>query len=67
MGDNREAHAAFGCPYCCSYLVDRICIATAHADSCRCRACGASWDEDVRTGEVLGRSDMQSVLVRHPS
>jgi len=65
MGD--IARAAFGCPYCCSYEVDRINVASAHADSCRCRACGASWDEDVRTGDVLGRSERHSVFVRPPA
>lgn len=59
-----ERAGHLGCPYCCSYEVDRLFVATVHIDTCRCRACGAQWDEDVESGEFRGRSHEQSALVR---
>jgi hypothetical protein len=53
-----------GCPYCCTYEVDRLFVATVHLDACRCRACGASWDEEPESGTFRGRSTAQSALVR---
>jgi hypothetical protein len=58
---DRIAH--LGCPYCCSYEVDRLFLATIGMDACSCRACGAEWDEDCQTGECRGRSADHSALV----
>jgi hypothetical protein len=52
-----------GCPYCCSYEVDRLYLASVRLDSCRCRGCGAGWDEEVATGEFRGRADRSSALI----
>ena len=42
-------------------------LASANVDSCRCRACGARWDEELGSGEFRGRSERQSaVLPRSP-
>ena len=45
------------CPYCEAYGVDRLYLASLRADTCACAACGARWDEDPGTGEVLGHAD----------
>jgi hypothetical protein len=44
------------CPFCGSYHVDRLFLASGGLDACACRACGASWDEDRASGEFRGRS-----------
>jgi hypothetical protein len=54
-----------GCPYCCSYEVDRLYVGSARVDSCSCRACGADWDEVVGSGEIKGRSKRHSALLHH--
>jgi transcription elongation factor Elf1 len=51
------------CPFCSSYEVERLFVASARIDSCVCDACGARWDEDPVTGEYLGRADRSSVLM----
>jgi hypothetical protein len=56
-------HAHFGCPYCISYEVDRLYVASGALDACSCRACGAEWDEALGSGEVKGRSQRHSVLL----
>ena len=43
------------CPYCDSYEVDRLYLASLRIDSCVCTSCGARWDEDTTTGEFRGR------------
>ncbi len=43
------------CPYCDSYEVDRLYLASLRVDSCICASCGARWDEDTATGEFQGR------------
>lgn len=43
------------CPYCDSYEVDRLYLASLRIDSCVCTSCGARWDEDTSTGEFRGR------------
>jgi len=43
------------CPYCDSYEVDRLYLASLRVDSCVCTSCGARWDEDAATGEFRGR------------
>lgn len=60
--DSGLAHLA--CPFCASYDVDRLFLASARIDCCECTSCGARWDENSTTGEYLGRTDRSSVLVR---
>ena len=43
------------CPYCDSYEIDRLYLASMRVDSCVCTSCGARWDEDTSTGEFRGR------------
>lgn len=50
------------CPFCESYAVDRLYLASLALDSCACTSCGARWDEDVESGGYRGRSDRQSVI-----
>ena len=50
------------CPFCSSYEVDRLFLASNGLDSCVCLACGARWDEDARSGEFRGRASRSSVL-----
>jgi hypothetical protein len=52
-----------GCPYCCSFEVDRLYLASVRLDSCRCRGCGAGWDEELDTGQFRGRADRSSALI----
>lgn len=51
------------CPFCSSYDVDRMFLASTRTDCCQCTSCGARWDEDALTGEYVGRADRSSVLV----
>jgi hypothetical protein len=62
---NGTAHLA--CPFCASYDVDRLFLASTRIDCCECDSCGARWDENSTTGEYLGRTDRSSVLVRRSS
>ena len=56
----------FGCPFCASFDVDRMYVATLDADACECRTCGVRWDEARRTGLQLEHADRASVLApRH--
>jgi hypothetical protein len=50
------------CPFCESYEVDRLYLASLGLDSCACAACGARWDEDLESGDYRGRADPQSVI-----
>ena len=59
MGDENEH---FQCPYCRSFEVDRMYLASLRLDSCACLACGARWDEDAVSGEFRGRSTRSSVM-----
>ncbi|HEX4979267.1 MAG TPA: hypothetical protein VFV35_04305 [Acidimicrobiales bacterium] len=54
------------CPFCNSYDVRRLFLASASIDSCECQACGARWDEDAVSGEYKGRGTSASVLVKRP-
>jgi transcription elongation factor Elf1 len=56
-----ERHLA--CPFCGSYAVDRLYVASAHVDACRCWSCQASWDEDAASGSYRLREDRASVLI----
>lgn len=59
MGEDIEH---FRCPYCESFDVDRLFLASVGLDSCACLTCGARWDEDVASGEFRGRSSRSSVM-----
>ncbi len=50
------------CPFCESYDVDRLYLASLRLDSCACAACGARWDEDPATGEYRGRGGKESAV-----
>lgn len=54
------------CPYCGSYDVARLYIASIHMDSCECATCGVRWDEDTESGAYRGRADRSSVLMPRP-
>ena len=51
------------CPFCGSYDVDRLFLASARVDCCSCAHCGARYDEDPTTGAYRGRGDRASVLM----
>ena len=51
------------CPFCGSYEVERLFVASIHMDSCHCSVCGSAWDEDTG-GHYRARGDGGSVLVR---
>jgi Zn ribbon nucleic-acid-binding protein len=54
------------CPFCNSYDVSRMFLASLNLDSCECASCGARWDEECGSGEYRGRADRASVLMpRH--
>jgi transcription elongation factor Elf1 len=57
----------FNCPFCNSYDVNRLFIASADLDSCECLSCGARWDQERSSGKYLGRSDRSSVLAPRPA
>lgn len=44
------------CPFCETYEVERLYLASLRLDSCTCGSCGARWDEDTVTGDYRGRS-----------
>jgi hypothetical protein len=58
-----EPRPPAGCPYCCARVVERLYLPDVHVDICRCRACGAAWDEDVDTRAVTVRRARESVLL----
>ncbi|HEX7167211.1 MAG TPA: hypothetical protein VF230_09545 [Acidimicrobiales bacterium] len=51
------------CPFCNSYDVSRLYVASVKMDCCECLSCGARWDEDAKSGEYRGRGGRSSVLV----
>jgi transcription elongation factor Elf1 len=59
VGDEAEH---FQCPFCNSFEVDRLYLASLRLDSCACLSCGARWDEDAASGEYKGRAIRSSVL-----
>jgi len=59
LGEDAEH---FQCPYCESFEVDRLYLASLRLDSCACLTCGARWDEDATSGEFRGRSSSSSVM-----
>ena len=61
----RAAHLQ--CPFCTTYAVSRLYLASLHMDCCECAACGARWDEECGTGEYKGRASSSSILLHRPS
>ncbi|MDQ1437806.1 MAG: hypothetical protein QOK43_1435 [Acidimicrobiaceae bacterium] len=61
MPENR-AGEHFACPFCNSYDVSRLFVASVGIDSCECLSCGARWDQERASGKYCGRSDRGSVL-----
>lgn len=59
MGDD---NGRFQCPYCNSYDVARLYVATTGLDSCECSTCAARWDEDPASGRYRGRANSASVV-----
>jgi hypothetical protein len=49
------------CPFCETYEVERLYLASLHVDSCACASCGARWDEDTATGEYRGRGPKEGL------
>lgn len=64
MGGDAEH---FQCPYCESYEVDRLYLASLKLDSCVCMTCSARWDEDATSGEFRGRASRSSVMTPRDS
>lgn len=58
-----EGTGRFQCPFCNSYDVSRLFVASLRMDSCECSACGARWDEVAGSGEYRGRATRSSVLL----
>ncbi|MCB0963557.1 MAG: hypothetical protein KDA98_09700 [Acidimicrobiales bacterium] len=44
------------CRQCHSDDVARLYLGSVRLDSCACNECGATWDEDAASGELLARS-----------
>jgi hypothetical protein len=51
------------CPFCMSYDVARLYLASARVDACDCATCGMCWDEQRDSGRVLDGIDPASVIV----
>jgi hypothetical protein len=49
------------CPYCNSYEVRRMYLASLRLDACECGGCGARWDEDASSGAYRGLASRESV------
>ena len=61
--ESGDGTGRFQCPFCNSYDVSRLFVASLRMDSCECSACGARWDEVAGSGEYKGRSTRSSVLL----
>lgn len=59
---SNESRGHLQCPFCESYEVERLYLASVRVDSCACSSCGARWDEDPVTGEYRGRPSKESVF-----
>jgi transposase-like protein len=56
------------CPFCASYDISRLYIASIDVDTCECASCGARWEEERGSGQYRGRSAKSSVLLpRRPA
>lgn len=62
-GGNGHDGGHLACPFCMSYDVDRLFLASLNLDTCQCAACGARWDEERDSGEYRGRSQQCSVMM----
>lgn len=60
-GSRERGHLA--CPFCNSYDVTRLFVASVRRDSCECASCAASWEEDAGSGTHKGRSTGTSVFM----
>ena len=62
---DRAAHETghLMCPFCNSYDVTRLYLASVNVDSCECCSCGARWDEERGSGQYRGRANRSSVLL----
>jgi hypothetical protein len=58
----RKAPAHLSCPFCYSYDVSRMFLASLNLDSCECATCGARWDEERGSGAYRGRANAASVF-----
>ena len=58
--ESADGHLA--CPFCESYEVDRLYLASLDLDTCECQGCGARWDEDRSSGAYRGRASQASVI-----
>ncbi len=56
----RERSGHLQCPFCNSYDVVRLYVASLQLDSCECLSCRARWDEDVRSGESRSAGERDS-------
>jgi hypothetical protein len=57
-----DSQGHFSCPFCNSYDVSRLFVASLRSDTCECLTCGARWDEDASSGAYRGRGNRSSVL-----
>ena len=62
----QEGSRRFQCPYCNSYDVARLYVASTALDSCECATCSARWDEEPNSGRYRGRANRSSVLTPRP-
>ena len=65
--ESKKDRAHLQCPFCNSYDVARLFVASLGLDSCECAACSAHWDEERASGRYRGRSDTASILMRTSS
>jgi hypothetical protein len=63
QSQDRRGGGRLACPFCNSYDVGRLYLASVNLDSCQCVACGARWDEECGSGEYRGRAHRSSVLM----
>lgn len=59
-----EGSGRLQCPFCTSYDVARLFVASLDLDACACASCSACWDEERGSGRYRGRSDRASILMR---
>jgi hypothetical protein len=63
VADGGDPGGHLQCPFCNSYDVCRLFLASLNLDSCECASCGARWDEECGSGEYRGRADRSSVMM----
>jgi hypothetical protein len=57
-----ETLGHLACPFCESYEISRMYLASLFLDSCECLSCGARWEEEVESGTYRGRVGRASVV-----